>query len=48
MLKDTKSDREEKKPRGMVQSDGSPLNKKEQYHNRHKEKVRPKHDTYQQ
>lgn len=44
MLKDTKSDTQKKGPLGMAQSDGFPGNisqEKEQYHNRHKGRVRP-------
>lgn len=43
MLKDTKSDTQKKGPLGMAQSDGFPGNiaqKKKQYHNRHKGRVR--------
>lgn len=44
MLKDTKSDTQKKGPLGMAQSDAYPGNiaqKKEQYHNRHKGRIRP-------
>lgn len=44
MLKDTKSDTQKKGPFGMAQSDGfhgSITQKKEQYHNRHKRRIRP-------
>lgn len=43
MLKDTKSDTQKKGPSGMAQSDGFSGNnaqKKEQYHNRHKGRIR--------
>lgn len=43
MLKDTKSDTQKKGPSGMAQSDGFPGNiaqKNEQYHIRHKGRVR--------
>lgn len=44
MLADKKSDTQNKGPWGMTQSDGFPSNiarEKEQYHNRHKGRVRP-------